>query len=106
MTKKQTPDILGNLLSGADTTPPDTPRAATVPTHGHTRPLGVGLSEGEIEALQAIADGLDISRHAVARFAIYYFLGDYLSGGPAVAALASSIEVPEVKRPARRLRLP
>jgi hypothetical protein len=110
MTKKQTPDPIADMLAGKSQ--PSQPEATdeagpvAVPNYGTVRPLGVGLTEGEIDTLQAIADELDISRHAVARFGLYYFLKDYLNGGPSRQALVSSIETPEVKQPTKRVKLP
>ena len=47
---------------------------------GRIQTLGVGLTDGERDALQAIADAHGVARNAVMRFAMRYFLADYRAG--------------------------
>jgi len=68
---------------------------------GRTIPQGVGLKEGTINALQALADQYDISRNALMKFAIRRFLLDLRAGK---INLAEYIEIPP--EPKRRLKMP
>lgn len=47
---------------------------------GNIRPLGVGLKGGEVEALEGIAAAADVSRNALMRFAIRWFILQYRAG--------------------------
>jgi len=47
---------------------------------GHVRPIGIGLREGEIAALDAIAAEHETSRGSLIRIAIRFFIRDYLAG--------------------------
>lgn len=68
---------------------------------GNIKPIGVGLREGEIAALEDIAGSLDIPRNQILRFAIRHFLIDYQAGK---IDLAEYIEQPPP--PKKTLRLP
>lgn len=62
---------------------------------GNIRPLGIGLREGEIEALQAIADQNGLKRNAVTRFLIRWGIRQYQAGA---IDLADYEAAPEVKK--------
>ena len=47
---------------------------------GLVRPIGVGLREGEMKALDSIADKYTTSRGSLIRIAIRLFLRDYFNG--------------------------
>lgn len=47
---------------------------------GHVRPIGIGLREGEITALDSIAVEHGISRGGVIRIAIRLFIRDFRAG--------------------------
>ena len=68
---------------------------------GRTIPQGVGLKEGTINALQALADQYDISRNALMKFAIRRFLLDLRAGK---INLSEYIEIPP--KPKRKLKMP
>ena len=72
----------------------------TVPRTGRTISVGVGLKEGEVAELDRIVEDLDITRNALMRYAIRYFLTQYSAGS---INLAKDVESPESKK---RLRMP
>lgn len=47
---------------------------------GHVRPIGIGMREGEIAALDHIAGEYGISRGGVMRIALRLFIRDYRAG--------------------------
>lgn len=47
---------------------------------GRVRPIGVGLRDGEIAALDSIAASNQTSRGSLIRIAIRFFIRDYLAG--------------------------
>lgn len=47
---------------------------------GHVRPIGIGLREGEITALDGIAGEYGISRGGLIRIAIRLFIRDFRAG--------------------------
>lgn len=47
---------------------------------GNIKATGVGLKEGEIAALDAIAESLNLARNALMRFAVRWFLMEYRAG--------------------------
>lgn len=47
---------------------------------GHVRPIGIGLREGEILALDSIAAEYAISRGSVMRIALRLFIRDFRAG--------------------------
>ena len=61
---------------------------------------GVGLSEGELDALQALAGQLGVKRNALMRFAIRRFLQQVLAGEIDLAKFVESVPA------SNRLRLP
>lgn len=71
-----------------------------VPATGRTLSVGVGLKEGEVEMLDQIAADLDVTRNALMRYALRYFLIQYLAGE---VSPAEDVEEPEVKK---RLKMP
>ena len=81
--------------------PPATTTAAeAVPKTGRTVSVGVGLKEGEVAELDRIVEDLDITRNALMRYAIRYFLTQYNAGS---VNLAKDVESPETKK---RLKMP
>ena len=68
---------------------------------GKIQSTGVGLKQGEIAALDAIAADLEITRNAIMRFAIRYFIIQHRAGN---IDLASHVEEPPP--PKKSLRLP
>ena len=71
-----------------------------VPSGGRTIAVGVGLKEAEVAELDKIVDKLDITRNALMRYAIRYFLSQYNAGE---IKLENDIESPE---PKKRLKMP
>lgn len=71
---------------------------------GNIRPSGVGLREGEIRALDAIAGQYDISRNSILRYAARWFILQYRAGQVDLAELVE--EKPLKKQPKRRLKMP
>lgn len=47
---------------------------------GNIKPLGVGVREGEIAALDGIAKNYGVARNAILRFAVRYFIQQYRAG--------------------------
>jgi hypothetical protein len=47
---------------------------------GHVRPIGIGLREGEITALDSIAAEYGISRGGVIKIVLRLFIRDYRAG--------------------------
>lgn len=85
-----------NVLSGhRETQPADLSDL----DQGRIQTLGVGLTQGERDALQAIADENEVARNAVMRFAMRYFLGEYRAGRIRLA-------VEEPPPPKKKLILP
>lgn len=60
------------------------PNAATdeeiLPRDGYTRPVGIGLKENEIAAIDEIADHYDVSRHSLMVYAIRQFIIGHIKG--------------------------
>lgn len=71
-----------------------------VPSGGRTIAVGVGLKEAEVAELDKIVDKLDITRNALMRYAIRYFLSQYNAGA---INPAEDVESPE---PKKRLKMP
>ena len=89
---------LDNLFKSTE--PGSKTTADTVPATGRTVSVGVGLKEGEVAMLDAIAANLGVSRNALMRYAIRHFLTQYVTGeiNP-----AEDVEAPE---PKKRLKMP
>jgi hypothetical protein len=47
---------------------------------GRIKPMGVGLTEGEIAALDDIAQDLELARNALLRYAVHNFIIAYRAG--------------------------
>ncbi len=72
---------LGGLLTGKHAAAPDTtPADNSDLENGLIRPSGVGLREGEIAALDAIAQHYEISRNALLRLAARRLIFDFRAG--------------------------
>ena len=68
---------------------------------GNIKPTGIGLREGEIAALSAIADRLGVARNAIMRALIRWAIKEYRAGR---LDLADNIEQPPP--PKKKLRMP
>lgn len=68
---------------------------------GNIRSLGVGLREGEIKLVDKIAGELGVYRNALLRFAVRWFLLEYLAGR---VEISDYIKTPPPQK--RTLRLP
>ena len=95
MAKQQLDDIF-KKTEGKNTPQPE--KSAEVPTGGRTIPVGVGLKEAEVAELDKIVEKLDITRNALMRYAIRYFLSQYSAG-----EIKLDVEEPEVKK---KLKMP
>ena len=58
---------------------------------GNIRPVGVGLTAGEVSALDEIAHDLGIARNAVLRYAVRDFIKRYRTGE---ITLADKVQAP------------
>lgn len=95
MAKQQLDDIFKKTEERPLTKPE---KSTEVPTGGRTIPVGVGLKEAEVAELDKIVDKLDITRNALMRYAIRYFLSQYSAGD-----IKLDVEEPEVKK---KLKMP
>jgi hypothetical protein len=95
MAKQQLDDIF-KKTEGKSTTKPE--KSVEIPTGGRTLAVGVGLKEAEVAELDKIVDKLDITRNALMRYAIRYFLSQYSAG-----EIKLDVEEPEVKK---KLKMP
>lgn len=73
---------------------------------GNIQPTGVGLREGELEALTAIGDDLGdylesepVARNALMRIAIRKFIIDYREDNISIDDLAGYFKTPEKPKP-------
>jgi len=101
MAKKQSG--LDDIFRSTDKPPAKSRQAARqgmIPAEGRTVPVGVGLKESEVEALDDIANGLGVSRNALMRYAVRYFLTEYTAGR---IDLKDKVEAPRAKK---RLKMP
>ena len=96
MAKQQLDDIFKKTEGNAPTKPDATP--SEVPSGGRTVAVGVGLKEAEVAELDKIVEKLDITRNALMRYAIRYFLSQYSAG-----EIKLDVEEPEVKK---KLKMP
>ncbi|MFQ5407252.1 MAG: ribbon-helix-helix protein, CopG family [Anaerolineales bacterium] len=71
-----------------------------VPATGRTMSVGVGLKESELHLLDRIAQELEVSRNALMRYALRYFLKAYRGGK---IDPATDVETPAAKK---RLKMP
>lgn len=78
----------------------EAPKQAEVPSGGRTIAVGVGLKEAEVAELDKIVDKLDVTRNALMRYAIRYFLSQYNAGA---IKPEEDVEAPE---PKKRLKMP
>lgn len=81
----------------ANTNPNDDPYAT-----GYIRQLGCGLREGEIEALQRIAEEQGIKRNSIMRYALRDFLFRYDAGQ--IDMTKDVEQPPRPPQPKRRLK--
>ena len=68
---------------------------------GRTLSTGVGLKEGEVQAIDALAAHIGVTRNALMRFAVRWFLIQYRTGN---IDLAQFVEEPPPTK--KTLRLP
>jgi hypothetical protein len=96
MAKRQTG--LDNIFKKTE----DGPAAPTseVPSTGRTLSVGVGLKESEVALLDEIAKELDVTRNALMRYGLRYFLGQLQAGK---LDMTKDVQEPEMKK---RLKMP
>lgn len=98
MGKKQTG--VENIF--ARTEPTQAPEVDTSDLNkGNIRAVGVGLTGGEMAAVQAIADSLELARNAVLRYAVRWFIIQYRAGRIDLAK-----RVQEPPPPKKKLSMP
>ena len=78
---------------------PDAP-GDELPATGNTRPIGIGLKQSEIDALDQIATESGIARNSLGRYAIREFIKAYRRGE---IDLSGRIETPPPSK--KRLRM-
>ncbi len=94
------PKSLGILSKTEPTTPPTPGGDFSDLDRGRIVSQGVGLTEGELAALQALADRLGVKRNGLMRWAIRRFLKQALSGEIDLAGFV------EIVPASSRLKLP
>jgi hypothetical protein len=87
--------IFKSTEPGSQTTTDD-----IIPATGRTVSVGVGLKEGEVAMLDAMADALGVSRNALMRYGLRYFLMQYQANE---IKLAKDVETED---PKKRLKMP
>ena len=96
MAKRQTGlDNIFKKTEGGTATP-----AAEVPSSGRTLSVGVGLKESEVALLDEIAKELDVTRNALMRYGLRYFLSQLQAGK---LDMTKDVQEPEMKK---RLKMP
>lgn len=96
MAKRQTGlDSIFKKTEGGTTTP-----TAEVPSTGRTLSVGVGLKESEVALLDEIAKELDVTRNALMRYGLRYFLSQLQAGK---LDMTKDVQEPEMKK---RLKMP
>jgi len=96
MAKRQTNlDSIFKKTEGSTTSP-----TQEVPAKGRTLSVGVGLKESEVALLDEIADELGVTRNALMRYGLRYFLRQLQTGA---LDLAKDVQEPEMKK---RLKMP
>jgi hypothetical protein len=68
---------------------------------GVIKSIGVGLKEGEVNAIQAMADSIPVKRNALMRFAIRWFIKQARAGNVDLTEFTDEPPPPE-----KRLRMP
>lgn len=96
MAKQQLDDIFKKTEGKAQAKQTEAP--SEVPSGGRTIAVGVGLKEAEVAELDKIVEKFDITRNALMRYAIRYFLSQYNAG-----EIKLDVEEPEVKK---KLKMP
>lgn len=71
-----------------------------VPAKGRTLSVGVGLKESEVALLDEIAKELDVTRNALMRYGLRYFLSQLQAGK---LDMTKDVQEPEMKK---RLKMP
>jgi phage terminase Nu1 subunit (DNA packaging protein) len=99
MAKKQVTQGLG-VFSKTEPDPAPAGGASSDLDRGRIISQGVGLTEGELDALQALAAQLGVKRNGLMRFAIRRFLQQVLAGEIDLAQFVESVPA------SNRLKLP
>lgn len=89
---------LDNIFKKTETSTPSP--TSEVPAKGRTLSVGVGLKESEVALLDAIAKELKVTRNALMRYGLRYFLRQLQTG---TLDLTEDIQEPEMKK---RLKMP
>jgi hypothetical protein len=71
-----------------------------IPATGRTVSVGVGLKESEVALLDEIAKELDVTRNAIMRYGLRYFLSQIQAGS---LDMTKDVQEPELKK---RLKMP
>ncbi len=71
--------------------------AADVPADGYTRPISVGLKDGELRELDTIAETEGVARNAIMRYAIRYFIAMHQAG---------QVQLPVQEETTKRVAMP
>lgn len=104
MAKKDEPlGIFTKTEKPAEATPSPTQADNSDLDTGPILPSGVGLRQGEVEALKQIAAAYDISRNALLRYAARRLILDYRAGKLDLSGL---VEKPPEHTPRNRMRYP
>jgi hypothetical protein len=86
---------LGGLLSGSKPEPGSNEVDNSDLEQGLIRPSGVGLREGEIMALDAIAQHYEISRNAILRLAARRLIMDFRAGRLDIESMITTPATPK-----------
>jgi hypothetical protein len=96
MAKRQTPSMSDIFKK----TPPDqAPGDNSDLDQGNIKPVGVGITGGEIAAVEAIAAEKELTRNAILHWAIRYFIIQYRAG-------KINIETEAPPPPKRKAKMP
>ena len=98
MAKKPKIDVFGRTEPAADQAAVDDNSDLD---DGRIEAMGLGLSTGEVSAIEAIASEHEITRNATLRFAVRWFIKAYRAGQVDIAGF---IEKPPP--PKKKLRMP
>ena len=96
MAKKQTPSM-SNIFQ--KTEPGPAPADNSDINQGNIKPVGVGLTAGEISAIDTIGEQNQLTRNALLRFAARRFIIEYRAG-------RINLETEAPPPPKRKLKMP
>lgn len=94
----------GELFRKTEPPKEEPPPADNSDLVGRIYPVGVGLTAGEVRALDAIGVRYDVARNALIRFATRKFIIDFRAGLIDLNTITE--DAPRVRRPLRRLKMP